>query len=65
MIWDWAKVNGYFLITTGIDSVSMSQQLGWPPKVIHIEKCDYRFRVIEEKLRTMPFGFLNWTKTRQ
>lgn len=52
VIWDWAKVNGYAVITTDSDFVSMSQQLGWPPKVIHIEKCDYRFRVIEEILRT-------------
>jgi predicted nuclease of predicted toxin-antitoxin system len=51
MIWEWAKVNGYTVITTDTDFVAMSQRLGWPPKVIHIEQCDYPLRVIEDILR--------------
>ena len=50
-IWDWAKANGYAVITTDSDFIAMSQTAGWPPKVIHIEQCDYPFRVIEDLLR--------------
>jgi predicted nuclease of predicted toxin-antitoxin system len=51
-IWEWAKWNGYTIVTTDSDFVSLNQRLGWPPKVIHIERCDYPFRVIQEVLRT-------------
>ena len=50
-IWDWAKTNGYTVITTDADFVAMSQSLGYPPKVIHIERCDFPARVIEDLLR--------------
>jgi predicted nuclease of predicted toxin-antitoxin system len=50
-IWDWAKANAHTVITTDFDFVIMSQRLGWPPKVIHIEQCDFPFRVIEDLLR--------------
>lgn len=51
VIWEWAKVNGYTVITTDGDFVALSQKLYWPPKVIHIERCDYPFSVIEDILR--------------
>lgn len=50
-IWDWAEAHAYSVVTTDFDFVAMSQRLGWPPKVIHIEKCDFPFRVIEDLLR--------------
>jgi hypothetical protein len=46
-----AKANVYTVITTDSDFVGMRQRLGWPPKVIHIERCDFPFRVIEDLLR--------------
>jgi len=50
-IWEWAKARGYAVISTDADFVAMSKRLGFPPKVIHIEQCDYPFRVIEGLLR--------------
>jgi predicted nuclease of predicted toxin-antitoxin system len=50
-IWDWAQANAHTVITTDFDFVMMSQRLGSPPKVIHIEQCDFPFRVIEDLLR--------------
>ena len=47
---DWAKANAHTVVTTDYDFVAMSQRLGWPPKVIHIEQCDFPFRVIEDLL---------------
>lgn len=50
-IWTWAKTNEYAVITTDSDFVAMSQRFGFPPRVIHIEQCDFPFRVIEDLLR--------------
>lgn len=50
-IWDWAKEHGYSVVTTDADFVALSHRLGSPPKVIHIEQCDFPYRVIEDLLR--------------
>jgi predicted nuclease of predicted toxin-antitoxin system len=50
-IWNWAKANAYTVVTTDYDFVTLSKRLGWPPKVIHIEHCDFPFRIIENLLR--------------
>lgn len=51
VIWDWAKTNGYAIITTDSDFVAMNHRFGWPPKVIQIEHCDFPFRIIEDLIR--------------
>ena len=51
MIWDWAKANEYSIVTTDADFVALSLGRGWPPKVIHLEECDFPLRVIEDLLR--------------
>lgn len=50
-IWDWAQAHAFTILTSDADFVSLSQRLGWPPKVIHIEQCDFPLRVIEDLLR--------------
>ena len=50
-IWEWARGTGHTIITTDADFVALSRRLGWPPKVIHLEECDFPLRVIEELLR--------------
>lgn len=50
-IWTWAKENGYSVVTADTDFVALSNRLGWPPKVVHVEHCDFPFRVIEQLLR--------------
>ena len=51
IIWGWAKANGFAVITTDSDFVALSKRLGWPPKILHLEQCDFPLRVIEEHLR--------------
>ena len=51
MIWDWAKLNCYTIITTDADFAALSGVRGWPPKVVHLEECDFPLRIIEELLR--------------
>jgi predicted nuclease of predicted toxin-antitoxin system len=50
-IWDWARANGYTVVTADADFVALSQRLGWPPKVAHIEQCNFPFRTVEKLLR--------------
>jgi predicted nuclease of predicted toxin-antitoxin system len=50
-IWTWAKENGFTVVTADADFVALSKRLGWPPKVVHIEHCDFPFRVIKQLLR--------------
>lgn len=33
-IWDWAKINGYIIITNDEDFLNLSIQKGFPPKVV-------------------------------
>jgi len=57
MIWDWAKTNRYTIVTTDADFAVLSGSRGWPPKVIHLEQCDFPFQVIEELLRRNAVRF--------
>jgi predicted nuclease of predicted toxin-antitoxin system len=50
-IWRWAKANDYLIATSDADFLDLVNQLGWPPQVIHLERCDFPLRVIEEILR--------------
>ena len=50
-IWDWAKSNRHLVVTADADFVALSQRLGFPPKVVHLEQCDFPYRVIESLLR--------------
>jgi predicted nuclease of predicted toxin-antitoxin system len=40
-IWDYAKQNGFAIITADTDFVTMANTYGPPPKVILLENCDY------------------------
>jgi predicted nuclease of predicted toxin-antitoxin system len=51
IIWEWASANRRTIVTTDADFAVMSRRLGWPPKVIHLEECDFPLRIIEELLR--------------
>lgn len=51
VIWGWARSERYTIVTTDADFAALSRRLGWPPKVIHLEECDFPLRVIEELLR--------------
>ena len=50
-IWVWVKEHEYSIVTADADFVALSQQLRFPPKVIHLEQCDFPYRVIEDLLR--------------
>jgi predicted nuclease of predicted toxin-antitoxin system len=50
-VWDWAKQNRCTVVTADGDFVTMASRVGQPPKVVHIERCDFPLQVIEELFR--------------
>ena len=51
IIWEYAARNGFTIITTDADFVRLSEERGFPPKVIRIEKCTFRTAEVEELIR--------------
>jgi predicted nuclease of predicted toxin-antitoxin system len=51
-LYDWARRSGFAaLLSADQDFVNLAERLGPPPKVIRVERCDYRSAVIEQLLR--------------
>jgi predicted nuclease of predicted toxin-antitoxin system len=50
-IWRYARENGFALLTSDRDFLDISERLGHPPKVVRLEKMNYRTRVALELLR--------------
>jgi predicted nuclease of predicted toxin-antitoxin system len=50
-IWEFGRTNGSTIITADSDFVALVEQLGSPPKVVYLERCDFPLRVIEDLLR--------------
>ena len=51
VIWDWGREHGHTIVTADADFLQISARRGWPPKVIHLPRCDYPARVLENLLR--------------
>jgi predicted nuclease of predicted toxin-antitoxin system len=52
VIWEYAGQNGLTIVTADLDFVRLAQERGAPPKVIRIEKCDFRTAEVENLLRS-------------
>lgn len=51
-IYDWARRAGYAAVLSADgDFVRLAEQLGPPPKVIRVERCDYPSAILEQLLR--------------
>jgi predicted nuclease of predicted toxin-antitoxin system len=50
-IWEFAKGNGFTIVTTDSDFLVLAKPRGAPPKVIRLEKCNYRTPRVEGLLR--------------
>jgi predicted nuclease of predicted toxin-antitoxin system len=63
-IWQRAKEKGYTLVTADADFLTLSRRSGWPPKVVHLEQCDFPFLVIEELLRHNAIRIMEFDQDR-
>jgi predicted nuclease of predicted toxin-antitoxin system len=50
-IWDFAAAEGFIIVTADSDFLDLAKSRGSPPKVVHLENCDYRTSQIESILR--------------
>jgi predicted nuclease of predicted toxin-antitoxin system len=50
-IWEYASANGFMIVTADSDFLELAKCRGAPPKVIHLENCNYRTSRVEELLR--------------
>jgi predicted nuclease of predicted toxin-antitoxin system len=50
-IWEYAKVNDFAIVTADCDFLALADSRGTPPKVVHLENCNYRTRRVEELIR--------------
>ncbi len=51
VIWAYARENGFALLTSDADFLTIAQRRGDPPKLIRLEKMNYRTRFAAELLR--------------
>ena len=50
-IWEYAAAKGFTILTADSDFIDLSNSRGAPPKVVHLENCDYRTSQVEGLLR--------------
>jgi predicted nuclease of predicted toxin-antitoxin system len=52
VVWNYAKANGFAIVTADADFYELATALGPPPKVIWLRGCDYPTAVAEELIRS-------------
>ena len=50
-IWEYARANGFAIVTADSDFLNIANERGAPPFVIRLENCNYRTARVEELLR--------------
>ena len=50
-IWDYAKANGFVIVSADSDFVDLALDRGARPKVIQLEKCNYWTARVEDLIR--------------
>lgn len=50
-VWEYAKTNGFSIVTADADFYDLAIALGSPPKVIWLRGCDYPTAVAEQLIR--------------
>jgi predicted nuclease of predicted toxin-antitoxin system len=50
-IWEYAKNNGFAIVTADADFLDFAETHGAPPQVVRLENCNYKTARVEELLR--------------
>jgi predicted nuclease of predicted toxin-antitoxin system len=51
-VWEFAKTNGFAIVTADADFYELATTVGPPPKVIWLRGCNYPTAVCEELIRS-------------
>ena len=50
-IWEYARAEGYAIVSADSDFLAISERRGPPPKIVYLEGCDYGTSEVESLLR--------------
>jgi predicted nuclease of predicted toxin-antitoxin system len=50
-IWEYAKSEGFTVVTADSDFLGLAARFGSPPKVVRLENCNYKTAIVAELLR--------------
>jgi predicted nuclease of predicted toxin-antitoxin system len=50
-IWEYARINGFVIVTADSDFLDIAEEHGAPPKVVRLENCNYKTTQVEDLLR--------------
>lgn len=50
-IWEYAKRHGFVIVTADADFLGLAEARGSPPKVVRLDRCNYRTSQVEDLLR--------------
>lgn len=50
-IWEFARQNGFAIVTADSDFLELAYALGAPPASVHVENCNYRTQRVQELLQ--------------
>ncbi len=50
-IWEYARTNGFVIVTADSDFLHLAETHGAPPQVVRLENCNYRTSQVEDLLR--------------
>ena len=59
-IWEYAAAEGFAIVTADSDFIGLADSRGAPPRVIHLEHCDYRTHKLKPSCGSTPFGLRSW-----
>lgn len=60
LVWEFAKVNGFAIVTADADFYELATTKGPPPKVIWLRGCDYPAAVAEELIRSQAIRIIEF-----
>jgi predicted nuclease of predicted toxin-antitoxin system len=50
-IWEYARSNGFVIVTADSDFLGLAEERGTPPKVFRLDDCNYSTPRVEDLLR--------------
>jgi predicted nuclease of predicted toxin-antitoxin system len=50
-VWEYARSNGFVIVTADSEFLDLAERRGAPPKVVRLENCNYRTSLVESLIR--------------
>lgn len=63
VIWQYAKQNGFAILTCDYDFLGLARRYGHPPQLIHLEEMNYPTRLAAELIRAQAVAISEFEKS--